>query len=162
GSRHRRHGPDSGSGRSRCLHLQRADSPAAVRSSRGLRQSPRPSPEPTLSALHSPCAKSWPSSPETEQLDISLSYLDSPMPEASREAPRQPDQVEAHMTNQYLWARIAGPDPNLRAADADRERVAERLRAGHAEGRLDIDELQERLERCFESKTLGELRELVG
>jgi hypothetical protein len=66
------------------------------------------------------------------------------------------------MTNQYLWARIAGPDPNLRAADADRERVAERLRQGHAEGRLDIDELQERLERCYESKTLGELRELVS
>jgi hypothetical protein len=65
------------------------------------------------------------------------------------------------MTNQYLWARIAGPDPNLRAADADRERVAERLRQSHAEGRLDIDEFQERLERCYESKTLGELRELV-
>jgi Domain of unknown function (DUF1707) len=66
------------------------------------------------------------------------------------------------MTNQYLWARIAGPDPDLRAADADRERVAERLRKSHAEGRLDIDELQERLERCFGSKTLGELRELVS
>jgi hypothetical protein len=66
------------------------------------------------------------------------------------------------MTNEYLWARITGLDPNLRAADADRERVAERLRKSHAEGRLDIDELQERLERCFGSKTLGELRELVS
>jgi hypothetical protein len=66
------------------------------------------------------------------------------------------------MDNQYFWARITGPDPNLRAADADRERVAERLRKSHTEGRLDIDELQERLERCFGSKTLGELRELVS
>jgi hypothetical protein len=65
------------------------------------------------------------------------------------------------MTTQYLWARIAGPDPDLRAADADRERVAERLRGAHAEGRLDMTEFQQRLERCYESKTFGELRELV-
>jgi hypothetical protein len=65
------------------------------------------------------------------------------------------------MTNHYLWARITGPDPDLRAADADRERVGERLRRSHAEGRLDMTEFQERLERCYESKTLGELRELV-
>jgi Domain of unknown function (DUF1707) len=65
------------------------------------------------------------------------------------------------MTNQYVWARFAGPDPNLRAADADRERIAERLRKSHAEGRLDIDEFQQRLQRCFEAKTLGELSELV-
>jgi uncharacterized protein DUF1707 len=65
------------------------------------------------------------------------------------------------MTNQYGWARFAGPDPNLRAADADRERIAERLRNSHAEGRLDVDEFQQRLQRCFEAKTLGELSELV-
>jgi hypothetical protein len=65
------------------------------------------------------------------------------------------------MTNQYFLARIAGHDPNLRAADADRERIAERLRESHAEGRLDMAEFQERLERCYESKTLGELGELV-
>jgi uncharacterized protein DUF1707 len=66
------------------------------------------------------------------------------------------------MTNQYFWTRITGPDPNLRAADADRDRVAERLRKGHAEGRLDLTEFQQRLERCYEARTLGELRELVG
>ena len=65
------------------------------------------------------------------------------------------------MTNQYFLARIAGWDPNLRAADADRERVAERLRKGHTEGRLDMAEFQQRLERCYESKTVGELGELV-
>lgn len=65
------------------------------------------------------------------------------------------------MTNQYFWPRIAGRDLNLRAADADRERIAERLRKSHAEGRLDMDEFQERLERCYAAKTLGELGELV-
>ncbi len=67
------------------------------------------------------------------------------------------------MSNQYeyLRARIVGPDPNLRAADADRESIAERLRKGHAEGRLEMTEFQERLERCYRAKTIGELRELV-
>lgn len=66
------------------------------------------------------------------------------------------------MTNQhYFLARVAGRDPNIRAADADRERIAERLRKSHAEGRLDMTEFQERLERCYEAKTLGDLRELV-
>ena len=65
------------------------------------------------------------------------------------------------MTNQYFLARIAGRDPDLRAADADRERIAERLRKGHAEGRLDLAEFQQRLERCYEAKTFGELGELV-
>jgi DUF1707 SHOCT-like domain len=62
---------------------------------------------------------------------------------------------------QYFWTRIAGPDPNLRAADADRERIAERLRKSHAEGRLDMTEFQERLDGCYQAKTIGELRELV-
>lgn len=65
------------------------------------------------------------------------------------------------MTTQYLWARIAGPDPDLRAGDADRERVAERLRGAHAEGRLDMTEFQQRLEGCYAARTFGELRELV-
>lgn len=66
------------------------------------------------------------------------------------------------MTSQYLWDRIAGRDPNLRAADADRERVAEQLRKGHGEGRLDLTEFQQRLEHCYEAKTLGELDALVS
>jgi hypothetical protein len=66
------------------------------------------------------------------------------------------------MTNNYFLDRIAGRDPDLRAADADRERTAERLRTSHAEGRLDMAEFQERLERCYAAKTLGELRELVA
>jgi hypothetical protein len=66
------------------------------------------------------------------------------------------------MTNQYLWARFVGPDPNIRASDAERERMAERLRQSHAEGRLDLTEFQERLDRCYKAKTLGQLAELAG
>jgi hypothetical protein len=60
------------------------------------------------------------------------------------------------------WSQIFGPDPDLRAADTDREATAERLRASHAEGRLDTEELQQRLERCYAAKTLGDLKELVS
>jgi hypothetical protein len=66
------------------------------------------------------------------------------------------------MTSQYFLNRISGRDLNLRAADSDRERTAERLRTSHAEGRLDLTEFQERLERCYGARTLGELTELVG
>jgi hypothetical protein len=66
------------------------------------------------------------------------------------------------MTNQYFLDRIAGRNPNLRAADADRERIAERLRKSHAEGRLDLTEFQQRLELCYEAKTMGELGTLVS
>jgi hypothetical protein len=65
------------------------------------------------------------------------------------------------MTNQSFWGINLSRDPTLRAADADRERVAERLRKSHAEGRLDTAELQQRLERCYEAKTVGELDELI-
>jgi hypothetical protein len=53
-------------------------------------------------------------------------------------------------------------DPNLRAADADREATSEHLRRHHAEGRLDTDELQERIDRCYQAKTVGELEQLLS
>ena len=52
-------------------------------------------------------------------------------------------------------------DPKLRAADADREATSERLRRHHAEGRLDTVEFQERIDRCYQAKTVGELEQLV-
>jgi hypothetical protein len=51
----------------------------------------------------------------------------------------------------------AGGVGDLRASDADRERTAEMLRHAVAEGRLDIIELEERLERTFAAKTYREL-----
>ena len=52
--------------------------------------------------------------------------------------------------------------PSLRASDADRERTADALRRHHLAGRLDTDELQERLGRCYAARTMGDLAELVA
>ena len=54
-----------------------------------------------------------------------------------------------------------GPD-TLRASDADRERVVEELRAHGGEGRLDVDELEQRTARAFAARTVGELAELTA
>jgi hypothetical protein len=54
------------------------------------------------------------------------------------------------------------PDRSLRAADADRESVAEFVREQHLAGRLDTDELQERLDRCYAAKTYAELDDVVA
>lgn len=56
-----------------------------------------------------------------------------------------------------------GPrDRNLRAADADRDTVAETLREQHLAGRIDTDELQERIERCYAAKTYDALDVLLA
>ncbi|MFC7895826.1 DUF1707 domain-containing protein [Streptomyces sp. NPDC057381] len=47
--------------------------------------------------------------------------------------------------------------PELRASDADRERVAEVLRDALAEGRLDMAEFEERLDATYSARTYGEL-----
>ena len=49
----------------------------------------------------------------------------------------------------------------MRASDADRERVAERLRAAAAEGRLFTEELEDRLHQALRARTYGELEALV-
>jgi Domain of unknown function (DUF1707) len=51
---------------------------------------------------------------------------------------------------------------SLRAADADRERVAERLRRAAGEGRLAPEELEERLEAAFAARTQADLAPLVA
>ncbi|GAA2479249.1 DUF1707 SHOCT-like domain-containing protein [Streptomyces gobitricini] len=51
--------------------------------------------------------------------------------------------------------------PEMRASDAERERVAERLRDAVAEGRLDMAEFQERLDLAYQARTYGELVPLV-
>ncbi len=47
--------------------------------------------------------------------------------------------------------------PDLRASDADRERVAGILRDALAEGRLDMAEFEERLDATYNARTYGEL-----
>ena len=51
---------------------------------------------------------------------------------------------------------------SLRASDADRDAVADRLHRAAVEGRLEPDELEERLHRALRARTYGELRRLVA
>jgi hypothetical protein len=53
-------------------------------------------------------------------------------------------------------------DPRVRASDADRERTAQLLREHHAVGRLTAEEFNDRLEKTFAARTLGELDELLA
>src|SRR5579859_4691659 len=56
----------------------------------------------------------------------------------------------------------AVPDPqHLRASDADRERVANVLREAAGDGRLTMDELDERLDAVFAAKTYAELEPIT-
>ncbi|MGI5485838.1 DUF1707 SHOCT-like domain-containing protein [Microtetraspora malaysiensis] len=52
--------------------------------------------------------------------------------------------------------------PEMRASDGDRDRVAAALREHVAEGRLTVDEFNERLAQVYQSKTYGELATLTG
>ncbi len=53
-------------------------------------------------------------------------------------------------------------DPRVRASDTDRERTASLLREHHAQGRLSAEEFNDRLDRAFEAKTVGELDALLA
>ena len=53
-------------------------------------------------------------------------------------------------------------DRSLRAGDGDRDAIADLLREQHLAGRLQSDEFQERLDRCYAAKTYRELDELVA
>jgi uncharacterized protein DUF1707 len=50
--------------------------------------------------------------------------------------------------------------PELRVSDEDRERVAAEIREHFAQGRLDSDELSDRLGRAYGARTAGELDSL--
>jgi hypothetical protein len=52
--------------------------------------------------------------------------------------------------------------PELRASDADREAVVEELRGHAAEGRIDADELEERVSAAYAARTHGELVPLTA
>ena len=49
----------------------------------------------------------------------------------------------------------------LRAGDGDRQAVADKLKTALDEGRLDLGEYDERLQRTYSAKTYGDLQELV-
>ena len=52
-------------------------------------------------------------------------------------------------------------DPNIRASDADRDRTASLLREHLTAGRLSPEEFNERLDRTFAAKTVGEIDALL-
>ena len=54
------------------------------------------------------------------------------------------------------------PEPDLRAADADRAAVASALGTHMADGRLTVDEYDERLARAYAARTYGELDQLTA
>src|SRR5215212_2731494 len=54
-------------------------------------------------------------------------------------------------------------DPSgLRASDADRERVAATLREHYGDGRLDDEDLSERIEAAYRGRTMAELEALTA
>jgi hypothetical protein len=53
-------------------------------------------------------------------------------------------------------------DDRIRVSDADRDRVAARLRDHFAEGRLTQEELDERISAALSAKTFGDLRPLMA
>ena len=68
---------------------------------------------------------------------------------------------------QGQWPGPHQPSPaqagaSMLAATADRERAVDVLRAGFAEGRLREDELEKRVARAYDARTVGELMLLVA
>ena len=65
--------------------------------------------------------------------------------------------VEGHPREGH-GREVLRPDPSrLRISDDDRHAVAEVLRTAAGEGRIDLEELEERLEAAYAAKTYGEL-----
>jgi hypothetical protein len=54
------------------------------------------------------------------------------------------------------------PSDNLRVGDAEREAVAAELREHYAQGRLSMEDFQQRLDAAFAAKTRGDLDKLIG
>jgi hypothetical protein len=57
---------------------------------------------------------------------------------------------------------VTAQPPDLRVSDADRERIAERLREAAGEGRLTVEELDERLDAAYAARTGSDLAPLTA
>ena len=51
-------------------------------------------------------------------------------------------------------------EPDMRTSQADRDRVVDRLRTHAAEGRLEVEELEQRIETALSARTQGELADV--
>lgn len=58
------------------------------------------------------------------------------------------------------WPMASRSD--MRAGDADRERVVEILRDAHGDGRLSQDELLQRVEEAYSARTYQDLDQIIG
>ena len=50
----------------------------------------------------------------------------------------------------------------VRASDADRHGIIRQLERGFGQGRLTVDEFEERVRAAYDARTLGELADLVS
>jgi hypothetical protein len=67
-----------------------------------------------------------------------------------------------HRQRVHQWVeRAEARDPNLRASDAEREATVRLLRDHGAAGRLDVEELEQRLEAAYAAGTGAELDALL-
>ncbi|MFJ1650537.1 DUF1707 and DUF4190 domain-containing protein [Streptomyces sp. NPDC088337] len=78
--------------------------------------------------------------------------------------PMQPMQpMQSWQGGQGVPQPWQGPgSPSMLASHADRERAVDVLRAGFGEGRLDERELDQRIARAYQARTVGELALLVA
>lgn len=60
------------------------------------------------------------------------------------------------------FGMLAGMGQEMRAGDAERQAVADKLKAALDEGRLDLHEYDERLQRAYAAKTYGDLDGLTA
>src|SRR5215207_7806724 len=78
-------------------------------------------------------------------------------------SPRRRRRRPAGGASPVVWTcPMSDQLPDLRATDADRERVADRLRTAAAEGQLTFDELDERLNAAYAARTGRELEPLTA
>jgi hypothetical protein len=66
------------------------------------------------------------------------------------------------MSDESLVPRPSDQRPDLRASDAEREQTAETLRRAMGEGRLTVEELEDRLRAAYAAPTVRELELLVS
>jgi hypothetical protein len=76
--------------------------------------------------------------------------------------PSQPRHEPADNEPRYEYPARTTPRTALRASDNDRERIAEHLRHAAAEGRLRVEELEQRLAAAFAAMTYGELDVIIS
>ncbi len=57
--------------------------------------------------------------------------------------------------------RLPVPDPHVRVSDAEREATVAELRHHHTEGRIALDELDDRVGAAYQARTAGELARVL-